>query len=484
MEENFKPGSVRTGWLVFLAALGLRLLAVSYFDYSLDDAYITYRVASNIAEGHGMVYNQGERVMAVTTPLYTLLMVPGELTGMGAPMLSKLMNSLFAAGSCLLLYLLLRDRSERMTVLAAVLSLLLSPLSIFITLTGMESALFAFLLLLSTFLYRRQKWISLGFTLGAISLTRPEGFLFAAAVWICLLAYNRKGLFRTTLPLAVISLAWLVFATVYYGSVVPNSYIAKKAYFQMHPMTGLGNLRSYARFFSASLPLFWAAPVFIVWGGIRALKRERDLLPLALWIPVVMALQIRSDIYISFWYMHMLLPPLLLFLFTGFQGMMNALPGKVSAFARTRASIIPAVIIALSMLVFVRPWITEERDMRLLDRQMGQLGGWFRENSIPTDRVVGIEAVGRVGYESGLRVLDRMGLCSPEVIPHMLELADYDIPMMNRFKPDYFITGLTLSEDEVPGYFPVAAFPVQRVSRASSGSAVMNDTTFIYGLTR
>ena len=41
---------------------------------ALEDAFITFRYARNIAQGLGFVYNPGERVLGTTTPLQTLLL--------------------------------------------------------------------------------------------------------------------------------------------------------------------------------------------------------------------------------------------------------------------------------------------------------------------------------------------------------------------------------------------------------------------------
>lgn len=65
--------------MILAVALCARLVLIPLFDFHLDDAYITFRVASNAASGLGPVFNPGERVLSVTTPLYALLMIPGEL---------------------------------------------------------------------------------------------------------------------------------------------------------------------------------------------------------------------------------------------------------------------------------------------------------------------------------------------------------------------------------------------------------------------
>jgi hypothetical protein len=50
-------------------------------DRAQDDAFITYRYARNLATGRGFVYNEGERVLGTTTPLYAMILAAGAAAG-------------------------------------------------------------------------------------------------------------------------------------------------------------------------------------------------------------------------------------------------------------------------------------------------------------------------------------------------------------------------------------------------------------------
>ena len=87
-------------WLAFRWGTGL----------TLDDALITYRYAENLAEGHGFVFNEGERVLGTTTPLLTLLLALGGLV-FGVehiPLCSNCLMISAALGAGLLMYGMLR----------------------------------------------------------------------------------------------------------------------------------------------------------------------------------------------------------------------------------------------------------------------------------------------------------------------------------------------------------------------------------------
>src|SRR5262245_61546173 len=61
-----------------LAPLGLALAALAigraFRRVALDDPYVTYRYAENLAGGLGPVYNPGERVLSTTASGYALLL--------------------------------------------------------------------------------------------------------------------------------------------------------------------------------------------------------------------------------------------------------------------------------------------------------------------------------------------------------------------------------------------------------------------------
>ena len=55
---------------VFVVYAGLTF---AFAPFVADDAYIVGRYAANFAEGHGLVYNRGEYISALTSPLHALL---------------------------------------------------------------------------------------------------------------------------------------------------------------------------------------------------------------------------------------------------------------------------------------------------------------------------------------------------------------------------------------------------------------------------
>ena len=99
------PYSILIGLLslvFFLALIGL------FWHFTIDDAYITFRYAGNLARGHGPVYNPGERVEGYTSFLWMLLMAVVSAIGWDPVIAAKVLGT-----ACSLLTLLVTYRLAR-----------------------------------------------------------------------------------------------------------------------------------------------------------------------------------------------------------------------------------------------------------------------------------------------------------------------------------------------------------------------------------
>ena len=187
-----------TPWHIALAAAVLLALVARFLpgERTIDDAFITFRYARNLLQGHGFVYNPGERVQGTTTPLYTLLMA-GEkllLPGVGFPMLAIVTNTLADAASVVVLALLCKRTLEapRLGIGCGFLWAVL-PMSVTFALGGMETSVYILLLLLTLSCYAsgRAMWSVLFCALA--TLTRPDALLVAVPLFVHML-WERRGI--------------------------------------------------------------------------------------------------------------------------------------------------------------------------------------------------------------------------------------------------------------------------------------------------
>jgi hypothetical protein len=210
---------------------------------SIDDSYITFRYARNLVSGAGFVFNPGERVQGTTTPLYALLMAGLALPAGGAaapfPELALAVNALADAATCLLLWQIGRRLGAEWAGLAAAAVWSIAPYSVTFAIGGMETSLYVFLLtaMMAAYLWKRRSLTTLCAALAL--LTRPDAILLVGPLALDRLwrAFrknsNEKLEWGETLAFLLPCLAWGVFATLYFGGPIPHSVTAKLAVYRL-----------------------------------------------------------------------------------------------------------------------------------------------------------------------------------------------------------------------------------------------------------
>lgn len=168
----------------------------------LDDVYIHFQFARNLATGHGLAFNPGQPTPGSTSPVWAFLLAGiywlfGTLF-FPARLLSAVAFLLTAVATYALAWRLLNDR--RAALLTGILTALSGRLA-WAGLSGMETSLFALVSLLSILRHdaeRRGKRPAFGSAVlfGLASLLRPEGYLlFALALldrWLDLWLQREK----------------------------------------------------------------------------------------------------------------------------------------------------------------------------------------------------------------------------------------------------------------------------------------------------
>ena len=89
---------------LILPAVVALLARVLTGPHPIDDAYITFRYARNLAEGLGLVYNPGEWVLGTTAPLWAMLLGGGYRVGLtDLPWLATIVSAVCDAATVALL---------------------------------------------------------------------------------------------------------------------------------------------------------------------------------------------------------------------------------------------------------------------------------------------------------------------------------------------------------------------------------------------
>lgn len=214
-----------------------------------DDAYVSFRYARNLVEGHGLVYNVGARVEGYTNFLWTMLSAVPLAWGVEDPLpfMHGVSAALWIISYLVLLVLGVRLWAEG--IWGAPLAVI--PLATHWSFnmwffSGMETPLVCLLTILAVYFFSLDPdehphalfWASLSGV--ALAMTRPDGLVTLAALAVAgAVLYGRRilrgGHWRTyvllpVLPVAMIFLPYQAWRIAYYGSFFPNTYYTKVAY--------------------------------------------------------------------------------------------------------------------------------------------------------------------------------------------------------------------------------------------------------------
>lgn len=198
-----------------------------------DDAYISYRYAKNLVDGHGLVFNIGERVEGITNLLWTLWIAIGMSLGLRAEAAAHLL----ALGSDLALLVLSYRYASRGLPQERAWLAGLAPWIVWSSTafgvwspSGLETPLFAALTTATLLAADRGYRVLTPACALAATLTRPEGGIVAAVALLQLLWPRSVAWRQRLLPVAIYGagvLAVTAFRIGYYGALVPNTFHAK-----------------------------------------------------------------------------------------------------------------------------------------------------------------------------------------------------------------------------------------------------------------
>jgi hypothetical protein len=426
---------------------------------TIDDAFITFRYAQNLLSGQGLVFNPGEQVLGTTTPLYALLVAALALPLGGAhapfPQIALVLNALADAATCILLWRIgKRLGSERAGVITALLWAV-APYSVTFTIGGLETSVVVFLLTLSVWAYLNDHLLLTALAAACALLTRPDALLLVAPLaldrlWRAVRSPRKPIRWGEVMAFLLPLLAWGIFATLYYGSPLPHSVAAKLAVYRLHQGDSL--IRLLQHYATPFMEAEWGGPILIgiglvlypllfIIGARKGFKADSRVLAWALypWL-YFLAFSLPNPLLFR-WYLTPPLPPLFLFILLGLETLLLALfrSGKKNAPAPLPAwkgAVITAVML-LPLVSSLSAWELHpdhganrpapRMAFIKLELLYGEVADYLK-GLIPPGETLAAGDVGVLGYRTGARILDTVGLNSPVSLQYYpLPQADYVI---------------------------------------------------------
>ncbi len=415
------PGGALGGALAVLV-LSLFAAGVAHHWFLGDDGYICFRYARNLLDGHGLVYNPGERVEGYTTFLWTMLMAGAMAMGLAPELTANAIGTASGAAILALLVAFSLRRGAGPWAFAAPLALAVNRTFTAWSTGGLATQFFALLVLLSAlrFLSEREKRvlpIGSALLLGLAILTRPEAVIFAAVAGLFVLGDVVRGerrprqLVAWGSALAVVVLPHFLWRLSYYGEPLPNTFHAKVSGLWLEQST------VYLGLFARDHVLWLVAP-FVVVLFVRARDAAHRFLGSLVLVHVAYVLYVGGD---RFEY-RFLTPVLPILYWLLAEGARVAVPkGRGS---RPVGVLFALVLVGTAAVPTFLPF-QPQHGINSLEK-MGALAEWRAEQGrflrelvdeglLAGDELLGVRGAGALPYHAGLPTLDLHGLNDLEI---------------------------------------------------------------------
>lgn len=443
---------------------------------TVDDAFISFRYASNLINGNGLVFNSGVRVEGYTNFLWVMISAAWMKAGVPPELGAKITGALCSLGILLLLF-----RSVGKHCLwAAIAPVLLAfdPNLNYWSTAGLETPLFVFLIFAGFLKAKRDAekntdTLFSGLILGGAYLTRPEGaavFVFLG-FFLIVTRRNESNRLKFHFPLKYIlgfmipfapHLIWRYF---YYGSFVPNTFYAK---------TGGGFLQMVRGFFYF---VEWLQPEFIFLISAAALGFfvVKDKAGKAAGALIIFFIFYTIKIGGDFFGHHRFMVPLMPFVYF--------LIGQALLSARSFIHGLAAV--CCGAVLIINGWNTFRTvsDPSIYSRELELnhpktlLAKCLKKHARKNDSVA-TNVIGRLSFYSGLTTYDVFGLTEPYIARRKFRFQGLRTPGHEKSDHDYIMSKMPTYSTATEGKLLVYNRFVNRVNRFARKYMKVEDDGF------
>jgi hypothetical protein len=379
------------------------------------------------------VYNAGQHVLGTSTPFFTLLL--GLLTFIGMSTVKAALTVSVAASGLTAMVLFRFAQSLRFTRFAwfPALAYILWPRSIPADVCGMETAVFA-LFVTSAFYFQHKRLDVYAIGMATLaSVTRPEGL----GLVVLLVLYNwyrrpERAAYYLLIPL-ILLIPWLTFSHFYFGSIVPNSVIAKLALYSRFGQESAWKTLVYLMGWHN--PFGWALFAASLGGGYWLWKKQNFGGTEIVWLAGTVVFYTFARTVVFFWYVAPMYPLYLLF-GTALIPFVFDRWSWLSQHWQISRGVAGVVMVALLLVGNYNP-VSYFHKLQDIQLNVHRAIGVYLNALAGPEQVVAAEDIGYIGFYSKRTILDRDGLVSPQVVPYN-EAGEYEQVVLD-FRPDWVV---------------------------------------------
>jgi hypothetical protein len=466
--------------IILVLIIAIFVVHALSLNFTQDDAFISYRYVKNFINGHGLVFNPGERVEGYTNFLWIIILSIFARLGLDMIIVSKILGVSAGAVTLFLLYQISlnffrkKDWSQdtKFVFFPLFAPLLLASNGAFAywSISGLETAFFVMTVLLSVYFYfTNQRLMIISSALS--TLIRPEGVLVFGILILHKFFFKKdkvKNCLFSILGFILLLLPFLIFKIFYYGNLLPNPFYAKTGFSIEYVKAGLAYFWLFLKHYG-----LWGVLYLIPLVFYKDLEVKGKLLLLIVYIYTLYIIIIGGDVLKA----HRFFLPVLPFLYLFFSFALMKFSLMLKKGFPNRA--IPVfLVIAFCVLTFLLPrnWIMSVRSAEIgLGVKMSRYAKRLRQ-SFGTDFTLAMSTIGVISYLTEAKVIDMLGLTDPYIAKHPEKISG----ISSTWKEKKFNTQYLLSRNPDVIMFSTGMKPSAPAERALFLSSKFRENYYPY----
>jgi len=429
-----------TEGVILLLLMGIFVIHATSINFIQDDSFISYRYAKNFINGHGLVFNPGERVEGYTNFLWIILLSIFARAGLDMLIVSRLLGMAFGASSLFLVYKissLFFSKPGRGFAFFAPLLLALNSALAYWSISGMETSLFLTLVLSTIYFYFHGRSLVVPFSVLA-TLTRPEGALVFVIILFHKFLLKKDSwmdCFSYLLGFILLLLPFLIFKISYYGEILPNTFYAKTGFGWEYIESGFDYFWLFLKHYGL-WGFLYLLPIWFYKSGGQKFK----FLVLFTYVYTLYIILIGGDGLKVHRFFLPVLPWVYLFLLMGVEKLTHRLERQK---ARLAISGLCVTFISVLLFVFPRDYIWEAKTAgNGLVMKMRFWAETLNRHCGP-NFTIAASTIGALSYYTNARVIDMIGLTDKYIPRHPEQIPG----IVSDWRERKFNTGYLLSQD-------------------------------------
>ena len=426
--------------------------------FPLDDTWIHFTYARNLAEHGEWAFRLGEVSAASTAPLWTFLLAIGYFLDLGpypwTYFLGWLVLTLLGIHAETTARKLIPSYFPRVPWVG--LFFVIAWHLTWSAVSGMETLLHGYIIfiVLSMLLVDPRRYLALGLLAGVSVWVRPDGLTLLGPVLFTAVLIEKdfrsraNAILKILIGFGAMFVPYLLFNLALSGNPMPSTFYAKQAEYQEYWLSlSLAERIAYYLAPILASPFVALLPGVFIWLYRRIRARDWGAIAGLIWVLGYIAIYfMRLPAYQHGRYLIPAFPVMYLW------GLLGMLQYVLSPKAGRRIVLVWQMLLAMLCLVFAFIAARQNAyDVYWIESEMVGTAKWVQKN-LPADALLAVHDIGALGYYVSNPIIDLAGLITPDVVPFIRNsegLTNY----LNARSADYLIVfpgqypGLTAGKD-------------------------------------